>query len=389
MLKSRRFFCFSLSIVWFIAQNTKVVIVDIDHDRSENWSVPLTNVNDVVLASTTSLHNHATILNNHSQDESNGNIISNVLYQRNDDKIYIKKWGIRSNEEQRWARLAHLSNVTILKSMDSKWITASNYKRIVNETILGNDHLVRIEASNQGRIRSVQSVNQKLQKKFNAKIDFSSLAPLNRIYYINMDHRRLKRAVMEAWLSKQSVPFTRVSGRQGQEDSCVELKQGPRCVGISGLAQTNVHIMDTLDTNGFTLVLEDDFVIRDMKKLLASVHLVPPDWDVLRWDCWDEPLPHFPRYPFAYKLAPLNEDVCQNVTECWHCGGTHAVLWRGGESLEKLRRLWGTPPHDGIDCLLTDPSINTYCIQIGVGDFHAPMTELSDIPKMGNARNTK
>jgi len=62
------------------------------------------------------------------------------------------------------------------------------------------------------------------------------------------------------------------------------------------------------NTTGLTLlVLEDDFVVTNMETLLASsVHLVPSDWDVIRWDCsWHStpPLPHFETYPFSWKAT--------------------------------------------------------------------------------------
>ena len=265
--------------------------------------------------------------------------------------------------------------------MRKKWITEYHNKRLVNETILGEDCLILLESSNFGVVHSKKTINRELRQKFHAKLDFSAMTHIDRIYYINLDHRHIRRGIMESWLSQQDIPYQRVAGQDGRPDICIPNKEGPRCVGISGLAQTNVFIMDHLETEGITLVVEDDFVIRDMKKLLASVQLVPPDWDVLRWDCWDKPLPHFPLHPFSFQLAPVHPRMCTNNTNCWFCGGTHVVMWKGGKSLEKLRRLWSTPPLDGIDCMLTDPSIKTYCIQIGVGEYHFPVLEPTDIPK--------
>jgi hypothetical protein len=272
---------------------------------------------------------------------------------------------------------------TVLKSLDMSRIKGSDHHMIVNETIMGQKTLVQIQASNNGRILPTEAVKQELRKKFKASLDFSVITRVDRIYYINMGHRPRKRAIMESWLSKQPIPHHRVRGQKGETDSCISRKQGPRCLGISGLTETALNIVDNLNTMGFTLVVEDDFVIRDMKKLLASIHLVPPDWDILRWDCWDQPLPHFKRYPYSFEVGPVNEQVCQGISRCWYCGGTHVALWKGGASLEKLRRIWGTLPYDGIDCRLSDPSIKSYCIQVGVGEFHTPVTERSDIPKTG------
>ena len=41
---------------------------------------------------------------------------------------------------------------------------------------------------------------------------------------------------------------------------------------------------------GVTMVLEDDFVIRELDKMVQAIALVPLDWDVIRFDCWQEPL---------------------------------------------------------------------------------------------------
>lgn len=387
----RGWVCLVLIVIWFVGRNANVVVIQFG--LADGW-IAMDNISHTVEQPINGLTDDTkTILtlasrrgspvdpskpNTHpeyhiTENENNGINSSNRLTLKAED-------GDKGTATTSSGR-SHRGNVTILKSMKPKWITASHTKRIMNETIMGEEYSVLIQASNKGKIRSRQSVTHKLREKFQARHNFAKLTHIDRIYYINMDHRHLKRAIMESWLSQQDIPYSRVAAKSGQTDSCVPKKRGPRCIGISGLAQSNVFIMDKLETKGITLVIEDDFVIRDMSKLLASVQLVPPDWDVLRWDCWDEPLPHFPRYPFSFQLAPIDNDICKNVKHCWFCGGTHVVMWKGGESLEKLRRLWGTPPHDGIDCQLIDPSIKTYCIQIGVGEFHSPLVEPSDIPK--------
>jgi hypothetical protein len=60
-------------------------------------------------------------------------------------------------------------------------------------------------------------------------------------------------------------------------------------------------------------------------------------------------------------------------------------MW-GEKAVNKLRKIWGTQPHNGIDCLLGAPqfaelSLKTYCINVGVGEFHTPLSEKSDIIK--------
>jgi hypothetical protein len=369
------------------------------------WLVQWKNTNNVVMLPYYYLGGSFIAENNISQvlDKFNGStnntavgssepfpemLKSGYQSEHNITKDNENNYGIHKHEsmlqlsEDRAAKGRNLGNITILYSMEGTWKV-----RDVNETISGEEYLVRIEKSNGGSARTKESVEHEARKMFKDRLNSSMPIHIDRIYYINLDHRYVKRAIMESWLSKQDIPFSRVAAKSGQNDTCIEKKQGPPCIGISGLAQTHVFIMDQLETNGITLVVEDDFVIQDMAKLLASVHLVPPDWDVLRWDCWDKPLTHFPRYPFSFQLAPIPDDMCKSkkIKNCWFCGGTHVMMWKGGQTIEKLRNLWGTRPHNDIDCLLKDdPTIKSYCIQVGVGEFHFPYVEPSDIPKIEN-----
>ena len=269
-------------------------------------------------------------------------------------------------------------------SMNISWVDETSYYALVkgskNRTI---DSLVRTWELNPGA-PTIEEVQQKIlneSKGFVWSID--------RIYYINLDHRLLRRAIMENWLSKQPIPYQRVSAFQGDSDVCVEEKHGTPCIGISGVARSNLHIMDHLSTKGITLVLEDDIVIKDMDKLLTSVNLVPPDWDILRWDCWGDPLPGFQHFNFSFKVNPRNYTFCKenNIQKCWFCGGNHIAMWRGDETVKKLRTIWGAKPHDDIDCRLADPrpgepSLNSYCINVGAGVFQLPLSEKSDIEKI-------
>ena len=59
-----------------------------------------------------------------------------------------------------------------------------------------------------------------------------------------------------------------------------------QCRGIAGLAMTNLAIMDRHNTTGLTLVLEDDYRIRNMTLLKESLNHVPSDFDVVRWGCY-------------------------------------------------------------------------------------------------------
>jgi hypothetical protein len=150
-----------------------------------------------------------------------------------------------------------------------------------------------------------------------------------------------------------------------------------------------VKILERYNTTGYTLVVEDDFVIRDMNKLVKSVALVPDDWDVIRWDCWTPPHSSFQKFSWPYAFSTgINPDTCP-PGECSYCGGNHVTLWNGNrrrgstdDSLEKLRKVWSQTPYNTVDCRLSDPSLKSYCINIGIGEFHKPLAEMTDIPKV-------
>ena len=103
-------------------------------------------------------------------------------------------------------------------------------------------------------------------------------AVLQRIYFINLEKNTKRRAMMEQCLGNQpksrAVPFFRVNATVGitdKPDACVKNKQKmERCRGISGLAMTEVDIIQNYNTSGLTLVLEDDFCV-DMEKHLQKL----------------------------------------------------------------------------------------------------------------------
>jgi hypothetical protein len=79
----------------------------------------------------------------------------------------------------------------------------------------------------------------------------------------------------------------------------------------------------------------------------------------------------FPQFEFGY----------QTNKKCRFCGGTHATLWRS-DRLHILRKIWEYPRqmYLGIDCLLSDDNIKSYCVQVKTGRlFKRDLS--SDIPK--------
>ena len=230
----------------------------------------------------------------------------------------------------------------------------------------------------------------------NTDHDTQVMKTIDRIYYINMQQNQQRRLIMESWLSHQIIPYQRMPGLQGHNDTCIPQKigsnRGQRCVGISGLVESNLDIIDNHNTTGMTLVLEDDFVIHDMHKLMSSISLVPKDWDVIRFDCFERPLQQFESYSkFSYQVpSSINQTLCtpKEKNVCYYCGGTHAVLWNGRKSsMGKLRQVWSQQPYDDIDCRLSNTThdIKSYCINVGIGEFYHPFnengSEASSIPK--------
>jgi hypothetical protein len=209
---------------------------------------------------------------------------------------------------------------------------------------------------------------------------------IDRIYYINLDNRTDKRDFMESWLKpfsqQYSILYQRVSAKSW-DDSCNDIHKSDeamkRCRGVMGLRNSNLHIMDHYNTTGYTLVLEDDFQIQNYTRLLDGLKKVPEDWDVIRFDCWGKRRNLFPQYGFGFRTITSNGR--KN-----YCGGTHATLWRS-DRLHKLRKTWEYPKQRylGIDCLLADDDIKSYCLQAKIGHlFRKNFT--TDIPKREEIR---
>ena len=235
------------------------------------------------------------------------------------------------------------------------------------------------------------SITEEYNHAVKSAVTTNSFQNLDRIYYINLDSREDKKEFMESWLEpfseQYSIPYQRVVAKSW-DDSCNNILDDEeamkRCRAVMGLRNSNLHIMDNYNTTGYTLVLEDDFEIKNYTRLLDGVRKVPNDWDVIRFDCkrgkkkegdmggirrkW------FPQYDFGFRTAG----------KVSFCGGTHATLWRS-DRLHTLRKTWEYPKrrYRGIDCLLTDYEIKSYCVQSQIGRLHKH-SFTSDIPKEGH-----
>jgi hypothetical protein len=158
--------------------------------------------------------------------------------------------------------------------------------------------------------------------------------------------------------------------------------------------------MDRYNTTGLTLVFEDDYSTESIARFQESISVVPDDWDIIRFNCIGDIPSDFPILQVERKIELGIERVFEtrhdkeqppcNATKgrCWFCGGAYAMLWRGGESVQKLRKLWSRIPHGDIDCDLTQSTessnIKSYCINFREGEggsLREIEGEESDIPK--------
>ncbi|GFH56308.1 predicted protein [Chaetoceros tenuissimus] len=208
-----------------------------------------------------------------------------------------------------------------------------------------------------------------------------NLSHVDRIYYINMDHRTDKQDWMESWLEpfskKYSIPYYRISGKRGDpdHDDCGSRPLG-NCMAVNGLIYSNFEIMDNHNTTGITIVLEDDYEIKDYPKLLKSLSMAPDDWDVIRFDLWQGPHGNFPRIDMG-DLGNGFQTVSPPEESQHHCGGTHITVWRG-DKVDKLHKHWDSHPRLGVDCRLAADNITSYALMTGVGALKRGMG--GDIP---------
>lgn len=240
------------------------------------------------------------------------------------------------------------------------------------------------------------SLDRILQQQPARNSSTAAMAPrhsgkIQRVYYNNVEKNTLRRKMVEFWLNEdpslRRIPYKRISAQAGKpEDQCQAGKNSPeRCRGIAGLAKTLVHILEQEDTSGgISLILEDDYSITDsgFQRMEASLAMVPDDWDIIRFDCWGTDQVDLQWInPFVAKTNQfrLKED-CNSTGTCWFCGGTHALLVND-ESTERVKKMWGQTPYQDVDCVIGQSAwINSYCVNIGIGDMYKLHNEVSDIP---------
>mmetsp|Transcript_10402 Transcript_10402/g.14689 ORF Transcript_10402/g.14689 Transcript_10402/m.14689 type:complete len:327 (-) Transcript_10402:34-1014(-) len=205
---------------------------------------------------------------------------------------------------------------------------------------------------------------------------------IDRIYYINLSTNINRNAFERTRLRRQHVPYERIEGQRGKEDICGPNYHPKRCVGVSGLTLTNLHILQHKNLTGISLILEDDYELLHMIDMENDfLKYIPNDWDVVRIDCWKTKKQEWTKdlvdivhsNPYVYKLKGKGTFF----------GGTHAMIWRES-SVPKLYNVWSQKPFNtGIDVRLNTNRLNSYCLNRpgDYGAFSEKLRKKTDIPK--------
>jgi len=154
------------------------------------------------------------------------------------------------------------------------------------------------------------------------------------------------------------------------------------------------HIKKTGRPGEVYMIAEDDYVPAPdfAARLPTALALLPPDWDVLRLDCWElagkgAPLARLPEVEAGLRLNAIPGCSAKDAEptgkkQCYFCGGTHAVLVPY-EKVPKLIALWTGEkgPLFPMDCMLNRPDFKNYCLQWGLFKPVQHVVEKGAIPK--------
>jgi hypothetical protein len=130
---------------------------------------------------------------------------------------------------------------------------------------------------------------EEIRNRTSKRAAINDTIAIDRIYYINLEKNSLRRQGMEFMLQQQFIPFKRIPARIGVTDQCAKSANNTnKCRGVSGLARTLVGMLNEENTTGLSLVLQDDLMLTDpgLQRLQESIKMVPDDWDLIRFDCW-------------------------------------------------------------------------------------------------------
>ncbi|CAJ1967759.1 unnamed protein product [Cylindrotheca closterium] len=243
-----------------------------------------------------------------------------------------------------------------------------------------------------GRIQQTSNQNmENVHKKMPLAAEHEALAiRVDRILYVNLAKNKLRRQFMESWLSRHSIPYQRVNAMSSsvQADSCAFDKTKEVCRGIVGYDRTLVHTLESMADlqTGNTMILEDDMLPSDSRldRLVQAIKIVPPDWELVRFDCWgmedfnfDWPNP-FVAATNSYSIKGCDKVDTKNCHKTF-CGGSHSMVF-SARGIGKLKRMWSTKPYQNADCIIArTPSLRSYCVNLGFWETIHIKSELSDI----------
>jgi hypothetical protein len=351
------------------------------HPNNKKWLLPTTTTT----TTTTPLPN-----NQKEQGRQRNNLTVQVPVVDPDHRNYY--WSLK----QRFQKNTYCLNIGVVKHaitiIDDEPIMESPVLSIIRRKLVPLAEIKKEAATNN---------NAMIEKNLTTTTTTMMYGPIDRIYYSNLERNWLRRQSMERWLQQnhhqqqqqqppQQSPhlrmmltttpyYKRINATEGEMGVCVP-KKAAKCRGLSGLARTLVGIIEKENTTGLSLVLEDDYVVHDphFSRLYEAIQMVPNDWDLIRFDCYD--LGHV-------QFRSLNRFVidtslilgCQNTKSCFYCGGTHSMLFRG-TSVHKLKEMWSTTPYQDVDCMIAKwPALKSYCVQIGLGHLYKIDSELTSI----------
>tara|TARA_B100000683_G_C12499022_1_gene557078 strand:- start:1794 stop:2618 length:825 start_codon:yes stop_codon:yes gene_type:complete len=205
---------------------------------------------------------------------------------------------------------------------------------------------------------------------------------IKQMYYINLDNRQDRNTFMLEHViplfQEKNIPWTRVTAQRGQGGNCVSNKnQTDRCKGLVGIIKSNLYILENLPIVENTLILEDDWTISSIDEMNRAIHVVPKDWDIIRFDCWG-------KIPTSFEPTDMNnvfKTAHVRKASGWFCGGGHAMLIRPS-AVPILKNIWSKRPYDDLDCRLTSDDINSYCVNHNIAKV---VYSKSDIPKKNSS----
>jgi hypothetical protein len=282
----------------------------------------------------------------------------------------------------------------------------------------GKGNLTAEVTSNASNPYPKQYANQTRSSVPHAWSTSGTLPRLGSAWYINLDDFTGRRDVMEAAYRKTAMRYMRfpaVRPSQGallpggqwnmlyerfhpqRKPDLFDNQLSGKIRGEVGCIASHLQLLRHIKVTGrpheVYLLAEDDYVPAvDFKAKLPTVlQSLPPDWDTLRFDCWEgvnqllTKLPQVKPGLYLNAIMGCQAEASQPLTgrpECQFCGGTHAVLVPY-EKVDKLLALWSGEkgPLFPLDCMMTRPDFKNYCLQWNLFRPVEDLRKATSIPK--------